>query len=388
MVNDMNNTFKDTINIGMLGHGFMGKLHSHAYTVIPHIFEDVPVVPRLHTVAGLEQTEADAFAKRFGYAHATTDWKAIVNSPEIDAIDVCLPEFMHEEVCLAALQVGKHILCEKPLALSYESARRVVEAAAQTKLKVMTGFNSRFLPAVRLAHDLIQQGTLGMLYSIRANYLQESGHNPQRPADQVRYAFGDKQLGTVRGLGSHLIDTARFLMGDVLTVSAMLRTFTTTRTRTDGHAHHVKADELASLQLEFASGAAGILTASAVATGRKNQLAFEVSGTKGSIAFDLENLNLLHVYLDDHPIPEARGFSAVNVTEKQHPLMKHWWPPAHILGWEHSHINEIKHFIECVHANRPIGPAGATFEDGMRAAQIGELAWRSSQQGRRLTLED
>jgi predicted dehydrogenase len=308
MANDMKNAFKDTINIGMLGHGFMGKVHSHAYTVIPHIYEDMPVVPRLHTVAGLEQSEADAFAERFGYAHATTNWEAIVNTPEIDVIDVCLPEFLHEEVCLAALQVGKHILCEKPLTLSYESARRVVEAAAHTKLKVMTGFNTRFFPAIQLAHQLIREGTLGTLYSIRANYMQESGHDPERPAGQVRYAFGKKQLGTVRGLGSHLIDTARFLMGDVLTVSGMLRTFNSLRLTSDGKPHQVMADELATLQLEFSSGAVGILTASAVATGRKNQLTFEVNGTKGSIVFDLENLNVLQVYLDEHPNPSVRGF--------------------------------------------------------------------------------
>lgn len=383
----MGNHSKDTINIGMLGYGFMGKVHSHAYTVIPYIFEDLPVVPRLHTVVGLEETQVEAFAHRFGYEHATTEWQAVINSKEIDAVNVCLPEFMHEEVCLAAIEAGKHILCEKPLTLSWESARRVVDAAAQTQLKVMTGFNYRFLPAIRLARELIQRGTLGTLYSIRANYLQESGHDPQRPADQVRYAFGKKQLGTVRGLGSHLIDATRYLMGDVVTVSGLLHTFNHTRLTTDGQTHHVKADELATLQLEFASGAVGILTASAVSTGRKNQFTFEISGTKGSIAFDLEHLNLLQVYLDDHPNPEVRGFSVVNVTEKQHPFMQHWWPPAHILGWEHGHINEMKHFVECIHADQPVGPFGATFEDGMRAAQIGELAWHSSQQGQRLQRE-
>jgi predicted dehydrogenase len=292
---------------------------------------------------------------------------------------------MHEEVCIAAIQAGKHIMCEKPLTLTWESARRVVDAAVQTRLKVMTGFNYRFLPAVRLAHELIQQGVLGQLYNIRANYLQESRHAPE---SRVRYTIGNKQLGTLRGLGSHLIDIARFLMGDVSTVSGLLRTFTGTRLTTDGHVYTVKADDLATMQLEFSSGAVGVLTTSAVATGHKNQLSFEINGSKGSLAFDLESLNLLHVYLAETPIPEARGFSTVNVTEKRHPLMKHWWPPAHILGWEHGHINELKHFIECIHADQPIEPAGATFEDGMRAAQIGEQVWRSSQQGQRLALDD
>jgi predicted dehydrogenase len=375
-----------TLNIGMLGHGFMGRVHSHAYATIPHIFPDLTCAPRLNTVSGMQQDQPEQFARQFGYERWTNDWRAVVDDPEIDIIDVCLPEYLHEEVCLAALEARKHVFCEKPLALSAASARGLVIKAAETPVKAMCGFNYRFLPAVRLARELIYQGVLGALYLIRASYCQESGHDPDRPAEQVRYAYGKTQLGSIRGLGSHLIDMARFMGGDASSVTGLMRTFVGARKMSDGQSYQVKADDMATLQVEFNSGAIGILTATAVATGRKNQLSLEVNGSKGSLSYDLETPNHLQVYLDDATHPELRGFSNVNVTERPHPLMKYWWPPAHNLGWEHGHINELKHFLDCVSADQSIGPYGATFEDGLRAAEWAEQAWISSRDGRRISL--
>jgi len=371
----------NTINIGMLGHGFMGKVHSHAYTVIFNIFEDLKIKPILYAVSGTNENELSNFATRFGYKYYSTNWKDVVNDPRIGIINVCLPEGLHEEACILALEAGKHVLCEKPLALSASSCLHMVKKASEIDSKTMCSFNYRFLPAIRLAREIIQQGLLKQIYYIGANYCQESGHDPKRPADQIRYAYGPKQLGTIRGLGSHLIDTSRFLVGEIISVNALFRTFTNTRRTSTGEEYHIKADEISMMNLEFSNGAVGSLTTSAVSTGRKNQMEFEINGSGGSIYFNLENPNYLSVYLDEALQPELRGFSNVNVTEKRHPLMAGWWPPGHNLGWEHGHINQLNYFLECISKNSGIAPWGATFKDGYKAAEIAEQAYLSSQDG-------
>ena len=371
-----------TIHIGMLGCGFMGKAHSHAYSTASHIFEALPLKPVLYAVSGSREDRLKAFAHRFGYRTWSVDWMAVIDDPKVEAVNVCLPEYLHKEACVRAIEAGKHVLCEKPLALSVEDCWDILLAAKQSDKKQMCGFNYRFLPAVRFARDIISKGLLKRIYHVSARYFQESGRDPNRPAEQVRYAYGKKQLGTVRGLGSHLIDTVRFLAGDISRVSGMLRTFHPERTTSWGEQHTVTADELAAMNVEFASGAVGALTASAVSTGRKNQMAFEVYGAGGSIGFDLEHPNYLDIYLDDSAPAELRGFSKVNVTDKSHPLMEGWWPPAHNLGWEHGHINQMRYFLECIAEDKPIGPVGATFEDGLKAAEVAELALQSSREGR------
>jgi predicted dehydrogenase len=256
------------INIGLLGYGFMGRVHSHAYAVISHLFPELTGVPRLYAVAGLGENELKQFAKQFGYVRYSSCWEQVVNDPEVDAIDICLPEHLHEEVCIAALEAGKHVLCEKPLALSLAEAQRIIEKAATVNVKTMCGFNYRFLPAVRLARDLIQQGKLGRVYMVRGHYCQESGHDPNRPAEQVRYAWGARQLGSIRGLGSHLIDTVRFLVGDAVSVNALLHTFVPERKTSNHESYAVKADEFATLQVEFSNDVVGVLTTTGMATGR------------------------------------------------------------------------------------------------------------------------
>lgn len=381
---------KAVLNVGVLGQGFMGKMHSHAYSVAACIFEDLPVRPRLYAVGGRDEDRLQAFAARFGFAHYSTNWRSIINVPEIDLIDICLPEHLHEEACIAALQAGKQILCEKPLALDVQSCQNILQATAGVEQKHMVNFNYRFLPAVQLARKLIQDGLLGELRFSRMNYLQESGADPHRPAEQVRYAYGEKQLGSIRGLGSHLIDLARFLVDEVISTSALMKTFTPNRVTSWGELHRVNADELTTMIVEFAGGSIGLFSTGAVSSGRKNQLAFEINGSKGSLAYDVEKLNTLQVYLTEGAHPSLQGFTSVNVTDKKrHPLMAGWWPPAHNLGWEHSHINSIRHFLTCIAENQPISPLGATFEDGCRSTLIAEQAYLShrEKQWREIPLE-
>jgi len=304
----------------------------------------------------------------------------------VDVVDICLPEELHEEACFDALKAGKHVICEKPLALSAESCSRIMEAAGNKVLKTMCGFNYRFLPAVRLAKELIESGKIGKIYCVAASYAQESGHDPKRPGDQIRYMNGKQQLGMIRGLGSHLIDTVRYLCGEVSSVNADVRTMIPSRTALDGGAFQVSADDIAVLNIELKSGGLGSLTASALATGRKNRLALEINGSLGTICFDLENLNILSVYSEGRTLKDLRGFTHINVTENAHPLTGEWWPPAHIHGWESGHVNELCHFLDCIDKNRSVAPSGATFTDGYMAARIAEAAVESSKLGKKIYL--
>lgn len=372
---------RPTLNIGMLGYGFMGKMHSHAYTVAQNIFTDFKIKPILYLVAGRSEEKLANFAQQFGYLNYTTSWEEVIADPNIDAVNVCLPEYLHKDVCISALKAGKHILCEKPLALSVKECQEILDTKASGNPICMTGFVYRFLPAMQLARHLIQSGALGRIYYARMNYSQESGHDPNRPAEQVRYAWGPKQLGSIRGLGSHLIDAARFLLGEIIWVSSTMRTYTNERKKTNNGIHRVLADELTITNLEFANSALGQFMVSAVSTGRKNQFSFEINGALGSMTFDVEQLNYLNVYQERVNPPELRGFTRINVTEPGHPLMKGWWPPAHNLGWEHGHINQIHHFIRCITGEDTVGPLGATFEDGFWSALIAEKVFQSSQAG-------
>jgi predicted dehydrogenase len=372
---------KTVVRVGMLGFGFMGRLRSHAYSVVRYMMPELAVTPELYAVAGIEPDDVYRFAQRFGYRWCTTRWQDVIADPKVDIIHVALPEDLHEEVCTEALLAGKNVFCEKPLALSVDSSRRVLEAARDYRAVAMVGFNYRFMPAIQLAHKMITEGLLGRLYFVKMSYAQESGHDPKRAAEQIRYAYGKKQLGSIRGLGSHVIDMARYLAGDIEKVAACMKTFWPDRKTSWGEEYKIKADELATVNVEFVCGAMGAFVTTALATGRKNQFAIEINGSGGSILYDVEQPNLLKVYLDDTLHPELRGFTTVNVTEKSHPLMKHWWPAGHNLGWEHSHIHETAHFLDCIARGLSAAAPGATLIDGLEETRVAEAAYRSSQAG-------
>jgi predicted dehydrogenase len=369
-----------TIGVGMLGYNFMAKAHSNAWRTMPYMFWPPVAEPKLVAIAGRSADRVAEAARRYGFEGYYTSWEAMVEDDRIEIFDNCSSHHVHAETSIAALNAGKHVICEKPLALSAADAGRMLEAARASGRHHMTGFNYRFVPAIRLARDLIQRGALGELYHLRVQYLQQSLHDPDRPLGRV--PDGDSILaGSQAILGCHAVDLARFLVGELATVSALTPRFRDQRPGPDGTMIDLPWDDAAVSLVEFENGAVGTIEASRLATGRANALRLEINGSRGSIGFDLERLNELQVYLVDAAVSEVVGFQDVMVTHPDHPYAKVWWPNGHILGWEHAHINELHHLLEAVARDTPIAPLGATFEDGYRAAVVAEAIAESAASG-------
>jgi predicted dehydrogenase len=367
-----------TIGVGMLGYAFMGKAHSNAYRTIPYMTWPPPLVPRLVALAGRSEEQVAEAAGRYGFERHSTDWRDVVADESVGLFDNCGPNSVHAEACAVAAEHGKHVLCEKPLGRdaqeSFETWRRVDQA----KVKHMCAFNYRFVPAVRLAKEMIDAGELGEIRHFRGRYLQEFINDPQFPMiwRLEREVAGSGALGD---LGAHVFDLARYLVGEISAVSASTRTFIP-----DRPGGTVDVDDAFESVVEFEGAAVGTVAASRFCPGRKNALSWEINGSKGSVAFDLERLNELQVAIPgSSAAPSAEGFRTVLVSEPEHPFWEHWWPPGHMIGWEHTFIHEIHHLLEAIAQDTAVGPHGATFEDGYRAAEICDAVLRSAESHRR-----
>jgi len=376
---------RKVVRIAMLGCGFMGKCHSNAYKKIPYIYPASNVMPRLALLCDKDEKKVEREAVRYGFERFTTDWNEAVADPEIDVFDNCGPDPVHVEPTIAAIQNGKHVICEKPMAVSPADARRMRDAAAASTRKSVCTFNYRFMPAVRLAKDLIASGKMGKIYHIRINYLQMAGHDPSLPREAVWYAAWPHS-GGLQGIGSHAVDQCRFLVGEIKSVSAIVRTFNAGRAVPSAGNPEVTSDEGTAAVLDFENGAVGVLESSVVATGRKNYLSWEINASKGSLRWDLEHPNSLFVCQAENPDKAAFGFTEVNVTESFHPYAGAWWPSGHNIGWEHCHIIEKFLFIDAVANNKPLSPCSATFEDGYRVAVIIDAMRKSSESGQRVAI--
>jgi predicted dehydrogenase len=267
-----------------------------------------------------------------------------------------------------------------------EDARAMRDAVASSGVKHMLCHNYRFMPAVRLARILIERGELGTIYQFRGRYLQEVGHNPLETTRNVWYAKGTRS-GVLLGIGCHIIDVARFLIGEIKSVSGEVRTFNKTRKGSSGNVEKISADEVTCALVEFENGSVGTLESAGVSTGRKNQLAWEINGSKGSISFDLEDLNHLWVCLNGRSAEQVAGFTNVSVTDGSHPLQSLILPPGHNAGWEYGHVHALNHFIESIVQNKPVEPYGATFEDGYRIQVIMRAMVDSSEMGKRVEIQ-
>ena len=351
---------KAEIGIGLIGYAFMGKAHSNALKTVAYMVYPPPLVPRLAAIAGRRQSAVEEAAARYGYAAAYTDWRDLVADPAVQLVDNGGPNDIHLEASIAAAEAGKSVLCEKPLARTATEARTMRDAVNRAGVTNMVGFNYRFVPAVRHARDLIRQGKLGRLYHFRARYLQDWLADPAAPYSW-RLNQAEAGSGVLGDLGSHVVDLARFLVGEPTTVSATLATFTTER---PGGA--VSVDDAFAANVEFESGAIGTLEASRVATSNKNAFVFEANGSNGSIRFNLERLNELEVSAGSH------GYTDRLVTSPSDPFMQYWWPSGHIIGWEHTFVHEFAHLFECIATGKDVAPDAATFEDGYRAAVVCE----------------
>ncbi len=375
------------IGVGMLGYAFMGKAHSNAFKKIPYMVYPPPAIPKLVAICGRNEDAVAEAAQRYGYQGYYTDWREMIQDERIQLFDNGGPNDTHAEPSIAAAQAGKHVLCEKPLARNAAEAKTMLDAVEKAGVKHMVAFNYRFVPAIRQIKLLIEQGALGRIYHFRAAYLQE-WVMPQYDVPliwrlQKRYA-GSGALGD---LGAHIIDLARYLVGEITTVGAMTRTFIPERPLPDGSGvGKVDVDDAFVATVGFENGAVGTLEASRFAAGHKNSQVLEINGEKGSVRFDLERLNEFQVFWVGEEPRETQGFHNVLVTETFHPWMQYWWPHGHIIGWEHTFVHEIAHLLDCIVNDRPVAPIGADFRDGYRAALVCDAILESAESRRQVDI--
>lgn len=376
-----------TLGVGMLGYAFMGKAHTNGYKKLNYIYTPPPAYARLVAIAGRDKERVEAASARFGYEKAVTDWHELLSDPNIQVFDNSAPNNLHAEPSIAAAQAGKHVICEKPLGRNAAEAKQMLEAVQKAGVVHMCAFNYRFVPAIRLAHDIIQAGRLGRIFHFRAQYLQEWIIDPSFSM-VWRLDAATAGSGALGDLGTHVIDLARFLIGEPASVSGLTTTFIKERTAADGSKHEVTVDDAFVSMLSFQNGAIGTIEATRFARGRKNHQIIEINGEKGSIAFNLERLNELEVYLpEEESNKNAQGFRQVLVTESNHPFYDVWWPQGHIIGWEHTFVHELKHFFDAIVTGRSVTPDGADFEDGYRASVIADAIVESSRSGQRVEIK-
>ena len=375
----------DTIKVGLIGYKFMGKSHSNAYRQVG-AFYDVPLRPEMTVICGRDEAAVSKEADRLGWREYSTDWRAVVARPDIGLIDISTPGDSHYDIAIAAAEAGKHILCEKPLANSLEEARAMQAAVERAGVVAMVNFNYRRVPAIQLAKQLIDGGHIGEIRHWRGVYLQDWIVDPEFPLvwRLQKHLAGSGSLGDI---GAHSIDLARFLVGEIDEVCGMLKTFIKERplpaevtglTASAGTERgEVTVDDAALVLARFRNGAVGTFEATRFATGRRNHNCFEINGSRGSIVFDLERMNELQFFSLDDP-PEAQGFRTILVTEGVHKYMSAWWPPGHIIGWEHTFTHGVLDLINGIVANQSPAP---TFADGVACQSILDAVERSANGG-------
>ena len=378
------------LRVGMVGYAFMGAAHSQAWRTVNRVF-DLPAAARMVAVAGRDAGKVSAAAARLGWAEAVTDWRELVARDDIDLIDICTPGDSHAEIALAALAAGKHVLCEKPLANTVAEAGAMAAAAAAARaggVRSMCGYNYRRVPAVALMAQLIAAGRIGAVRHVRAVYLQDWIVDPQFPLvwRLQREKAGSGALGDI---GAHIVDLTQYVTGQAITgLSALTETFITERPLpaessglTAGSAGttmgQVTVDDAALFVARLAGGGVATYEATRFATGRKNGLRVEVNGSHGSLVFDLERLNELEFY-DATTAPDTQGFTRILVTESTHPYLGAWWPPGHIIGYEHSFTHQARDLIEAIATGIDPQPS---FDDALAVQRVLDAVERSAKSG-------
>ena len=362
------------INVALIGYAFMGKAHSNAWRQVSAFFSP-RLRPRMKVLCGRTRPAVEEAAGRYGWEEVATDWRDVVARDDIDIVDVSTPGDSHAEIAIAAARAGKAVFCEKPLANSVREAERMLAAVERAGVTHMICHNYRRVPAVVLAKRLIDAGEIGTIRHFRGTYLQDWIVDASFPLvwrlDKARAGSG--ALGD---LGSHVIDLARMLVGEIAEVAGATETFVKERPlpgnpRKKGR---VTVDDAAVATLRFAGGAIGTIEATRMATGRKNCNRFEINGSGGSLAFDLERLNELEVFLGHGPAG-TRGFRTILVTERAHPYIQAWWPPGHIVGWEHTFTHTVFDLLQAVAEGRVPEPS---FVDGVRNQRVLDAVERAA----------
>ncbi|MEI2270444.1 Gfo/Idh/MocA family oxidoreductase [Microbacterium sp. No. 7] len=379
------------LRVAMIGHGFMGAAHSQGWRVAPRFF-DLPLDPVLHVVTGRDAGSTAAAAAKWGWAESSTDWRATIARDDVDVVDIVTPGDTHAEIAIAALEAGKHVLCEKPLANSVAEAEAMTQAAARAEargIRSMVGFTYRRVPAATFARDLVAAGRLGDIRQVRAEYLQDWLMDAEAP---MTWRL-DKQKagsGSLGDIGAHAVDLAEFITGQTVdSVSGIVETLVHERPllgegiglsgTASAERGRVTVDDVALFTGRLSSGALASFEATRYRTGRKNALRVEVSGTRGALAFDLERLNELEFY-DATAAETELGFRRILVTEHGHPYLEPWWPTGHILGYEHGFSHQVRDFTTAIAEGVAPRPS---FADGLHVQRVLDAVERSSAAGSR-----
>jgi len=383
-----------SIRVGLVGYKFMGKAHSHAYHDIPLFFPHLEP-PVKQVLCGRSPDSLEEARARFGWQEAVTDWRELIARDDIDAIDISVPSNAHKEIALAAAAAGKHLFCEKPLALTLTDAQEMLAVARAHGITHMVGFNYRFAPAVMLAKSIIESGRLGKIYHMRAVFLQDWIVDPSFPLvwRLDRSVAGSGSLGD---LGAHIIDLARYLVGEFQEVSGMSETFVKQRpaptsmtglsaTKGEGGPlQDVTVDDATLFLARFANGALGSFEATRFALGHRCTNAFEINGSLGSVRFDFERMNELEVYFESDA-EDVRGFRRVIATDPAHAYSDIWWPAGHTIGYEHTVVHCIAQWLEAIRDKRAAVPV---VEDGVQCQAILEAVEQSIAQKTWVTVTD
>jgi len=366
------------LGIGLIGYAFMGAAHSQAWRSAPRFF-DLPLDPAMNVLGGRNAEAVRAAAAKLGWKETETDWRKLIARDDVQLVDVCTPGDSHAEIAIAALEAGKHVLCEKPLANTVEEAEAMTAAAEAAKAKgirSMVGFTYRRVPAIGLARQLVAEGKLGTIRHVRAQYLQDWIADPEAPLSW-RLDKEKAGSGALGDIGAHIIDLTEFITGDTIgEVSARLETFVKERPIAAEHSGlagtagtergPVTVDDAAVFLATFRSGALGVFEATRFATGRKNAIRIEINGSLGSLAFDFEDMNLLHFY-DATEDPRTAGFRRILATEPAHPYVAAWWPPGHLLGYEHGFTHQVVDLVTAIAEGADPEPS---FADGLRVQRV------------------
>lgn len=373
------------LRVAMIGHGFMGGTHSQGWRTAPRAFA-LPAQPEMTLLVGRDAGKAAEASERWGWAESGDDWRAAIERDDIDVVDVTTPGDTHAEIAIAALEAGKHVLCEKPLARTIEEGERMrgaAERAASRGVRAMVGFTYRRVPAATYARDLVAQGAIGTVRQVRAQYLQDWLVDPQAP---LTWRLQEGGSGALTDTGAHAVDLMQFITGRrIERVSGVLDTLVRERPVLQERSGlggtigeelgRVAVDDVALFHGRFDDGVLGSFEATRFATGRKNSFRFEISGELGAIAFDLERMNELQVA--DRTAPAGRqGFTRVVVTEPEHPYLEGWWPTGHMLGYEHGFSHQVKDLVEAIVDGGPLHPG---FDEGLQVQRVLDAVERSAE---------
>jgi len=366
-----------TLNLGVIGCGFMGRTHSNAFRQAPQFF-DLPLRPVLKIICARNREKAKAFAGKWGYESFETDWRKLVDAKDIDVIDIASPNDTHEEVAIAAARAGKMVMCEKPLGRNPAESESMVKAVEDAGVANMVWYNYRRVPAVTMAKQLIDEGRLGRIFHYRTVFLQDwtiSADLPQGGEGLWRLDASVSGSGVTGDLLAHNIDTAMWLNGQIDEVTATTETFIKSRKHNlTGKEEPVTIDDASLFLARFNNGSLATFEATRYARGHKALYTFEINGERASIKWDLHDLHRLE-YFDHRDEGKLRGWKSIHVTDSDQPYMKHWWVPGLQIGYEHTFVHQAADFITALGEGTSAAP---TFRDALRTDYVTDAVLKSA----------